>query len=85
MSKINDGRRHSRWVHLLPSLHLSLCLAYSSGAVDAGGLMITIDHPISVLMIALEVRYHLPDLLVWGVIGTLWWYLLSLGAEYLVR
>lgn len=68
-------------VHLLPLIHLCVCLAIAITNADLGWqYMIVIDTPASVLVIALLYRFDHP-LILFGLIGTLWWYLLSRALE----
>jgi hypothetical protein len=69
-------------VHVLPLLHLCSCLVIASAHLEAAwGYMLWIDAPVSVFVLALAYSYDRPFLL-FGTIGTLWWYLLSYAAAF---
>ena len=76
------SRSTSRVVYLIPAiLHLFLCIATGAGAFHSEGswawfVVFLIDFPFSVLLLpALRIA---PPLLVFGVLGTGWWYLITL-------
>lgn len=72
----------SVFVYLLPVLHLCACFTIAAAGIGAGWQYMTmIDAPASVLVIALIYNFNHP-LVLFGVIGTLWWYLLSLAAAF---
>ena len=72
-------------VHLLPFLHLCACLAISLGHVEsAWQYMILIDVPMSVIIVAISYKFDHPWIL-FGFLGTLWWYLLSRAAEMVIN
>ena len=90
-----EFRRHSRWVYFLPLLHLGACmmlpLAYLVPAPVRDyfatvwvGVMV-IDLPVSFVAMALAWGYGFLAVCWIFVVGTLWWYALSLAAERLVR
>jgi hypothetical protein len=67
-------------VHLLPFLHLCACLFIALAGIEAGWQYMTmIDAPASVLVIALIYNFNHP-LILFGIVGTLWWYVLSFAA-----
>lgn len=73
-------------VFLLPSLHLLACLATEvANSVNMGqgwkyiGLA---DYPVSIVVVGIAWRYHWPPFLLFAVIGTLWWSLLSVAAMF---
>jgi hypothetical protein len=77
----SNRRIHFILVHLLPFLHLCACLTIALAHLEsAWQYMILIDFPMSVIMIAISYNFDHP-LLIFGTLGTLWWYLLSRGAE----
>jgi hypothetical protein len=92
LAKVNSLRcRHSRWVYLLPILQFVVCALALSGyvipALQPLGIVFEFlwfaDLPISVVAFIL-VWHHGVLAMIWMVIvGTLWWFLLSLGAEAL--
>lgn len=69
-------------VHLLPFLHLCACLTVALAGFESGWQYMTmIDAPASVLVIALIYNFDHP-LVLFGIVGTLWWYLLSLAVAF---
>jgi hypothetical protein len=91
--RIRGVRKRSRWVYVLPLIHLSACLISYSGLVIRSldhlliifTFILLIDLPVSLPAYALGWGY--PAIaVVWVVItGTLYWYLLSRGIEMLVE
>ncbi len=75
-------------VHLLPFLHLCACLAITLEGIENGWqYLILIDFPISLVGVMMMFRCDGNQIwchpLIWfGILGTLWWYLLSRIAEY---
>ena len=73
-------RRRDAATLVLPALHLSLCVAIQLGVVPNSGewsiwfWMFVIDFPVSIPLIALD---RVPAAISFGVVGTLWWYLLG--------
>ena len=86
------GRR-SRWVYLLPTIHLFACLVSYIGLVIPSlqyvGILFTFillaDLPVSALTYALGWKYGALAVIWIFVAGTLWWYLLSLAGEALLK
>jgi hypothetical protein len=84
---------HNRWIYLLPILHLCACLismvGYLVPKLDYLGIVWTgillVDFPISLVGFALAFKYSALATAWILVVGTLWWYLLSRGAELMVR
>lgn len=83
----------TRWIYFLPALHLFACLISLVGYVIPSlqylGIVWTYimlaDFPISAVALA-AVWKHGAIAAAWIlVVGTLWWYLLSRGAEFVVR
>jgi hypothetical protein len=82
-----------RWVYLLPVLHLCACLTSVVGHVIPGlqylGIVwvfiMLIDLPVSAIAYALAWNHGTVAGIWVVVVGTLWWYLLSRGAEILVN
>jgi hypothetical protein len=69
--------RVSKLVHILPLLHLCTCVIIAAThLVAAWGYMFWVDAPASVFILALAYN-HIPPLILFGTIGTLWWYLIS--------
>lgn len=84
---------HSRWIYFLPILHLCACLTSMVGylmprlqypGIVWTGIMLA-DFPISLMALALAWKYSAPATTWILIVGTLWWYLLSRGAELGVR
>ena len=79
-----------RWVHIVPLVHLLVCLsalsAYILPALQSLGILFTVlvvaDFPISGVYIAMAVGNHGAAAIVWLVVaGTFWWYFLCRTAE----
>jgi hypothetical protein len=69
-------------VNFLPLLHLCACVVMDLGQVSKGWEYLgVIDFPASVLVGAIGYNFDHP-LVLFGVLGTLWWYFLSRVAEY---
>jgi hypothetical protein len=74
-----------RIVHLLPGLHLFACLTIALAHLNsAWGYLALIDIPMSVIIIAISYSFDHP-LILFGTLGTLWWYLLSRAAGIVFR
>ena len=68
---------------LLPCLHLCGCLGIWIARSQVGlDYLFFIDFPVSGLLFGMSYIIDRPILL-YGVFGTLWWFLLSRGAEIL--
>ena|SRR2546425_8069205 len=68
-------------IYLLPSLHLCACLTIALARLESGWqYMMLIDVPMSVIIVAISYNFDHP-LLLFGSLGTLWWYLLSRAAD----
>jgi hypothetical protein len=68
-------------VYLLPLLHLCACIIIVLAQVGRGWEYLgLIDFPASVIIAAMDYNFDHP-LFLFGVFGTLWWYLLSRGAQ----
>lgn len=81
---MNLNTRHAVAL-VLPSLHLGLCVATKMGLLASEGswgwfLVFLVDFPFSIALLPL-VKIADP-LLVFGVLGTAWWYLISRLAIY---
>jgi hypothetical protein len=81
-----------RWwspaVYVLPSIHLLACIVITvSGRLTAWQHLIPIDFPVSIVAMSFVWRYEDPSqvwyhpLLWFGVLGTLWWYVVSRAFE----
>src|SRR5437868_14367236 len=89
-------QNHSRWVYVLPILHLSVCavglLGYVAPAFEPSGIVFTwlllFDFPASIVTLTL-VWKHSGLAMLWTVtVGTAWWYLMSWvieGGVYLLQ
>jgi hypothetical protein len=62
-------------IRLLPLLHLCACLTIAIVNSDWWGIMFVVDLPISVLITPLF--WYIRPMLAFGIVGTVWWYLLS--------
>jgi hypothetical protein len=81
----SDSTRFPLLLYLLPFLHLGACLAIWVGRIESGWQkLIILDFPFSLLLVALLFRDDKP-LLYFGILGTLWWYVLSLVIRRLFR
>jgi hypothetical protein len=68
-------------IYILPILHLCACLIIAVARLESGwGYMMIVDLPASVLIMAEAYNFDHP-LILFGIFGTLWWYLLSRGFE----
>lgn len=77
----STSRKRFLLVHLLPFVHLCACLTITLAPLESGWqYLIIVDAPASVLIVTLIYSFDHP-LIVFGTVGTLWWYLLSRGAE----
>jgi hypothetical protein len=66
-------------------LHLLSCLFFGVAHVDAAwGYMFLVDIPMSVIILAIAYNFDHPMIL-FGILGTLWWYLLSRAADMVIR
>jgi hypothetical protein len=75
------GKRISL-IYLAPFLHLCACLIIAVLRLESGWHYMTIvDVPASTVVIAMLYDFDHP-LILFGVIGTLWWFLLSLAVAY---
>ena len=80
-----NRRLHFILVHVLPFSHLCACLTIALAHLESGwGHMFVIDIPMSVIILAVSYNFDHP-LLLFGTLGTLWWYLVSRAAEMLFR
>jgi len=85
--------RHSRWVYLLPSLHLGACLLTFIGFVIPSlqylailfTFIVLADLPISVPYYALAWKYGGLAVTWIFLAGTIWWYVLSRAADTLLE
>ena len=87
------SKKHPFLIYVLPLLHLIACLISFIGYVIPSlqflgivwvGLML-VDLPISAIGYALAWQHGTFTVIWVAVVGTLWWYLLSLGAERLIN
>jgi hypothetical protein len=70
-------------VYLLPSLHVLACLATVAMGSDWKYVGL-VDYPVSIAAVGLAWHYNWPPVLLFGILGTLWWYLLSRAALFVV-
>jgi hypothetical protein len=72
-------------IYLLPILHFCACLIIAIARLESGWeYMMIVDLPASVLIMAEAYNFDHPFIL-FGIFGTLWWYLLSRGIEIVGR
>jgi hypothetical protein len=72
-------------VFLLPFLHFGACLAIGIGHIDAGWeYLLLIDFPFSIVIAGLMYR-NVHAMVSFGILGTLWWYGISLAMSWLIR
>jgi hypothetical protein len=72
-------------IYVLPATHLCACIIIAFLQLEfAWQYLATADTLMSIPIVALSYNYDHP-LLLFGVLGTLWWYLLSWLADYLIR
>jgi hypothetical protein len=91
LREVRGPRR--RWVYFLPSVHLCACFVSFIGLVIPSlqytGILFTFilvaDLPVSALAYALGWKQSALAVTWIFVAGTLWWYLLSLAGEALVK
>jgi hypothetical protein len=91
LSMVRD--RRSRWVYLLPAVHLCACLVSFIGlaipSLQYLGILFTFillaDLPVSALTYALGWKYNVLAAIWIFVAGTLWWYLVSRAGEVLFK
>jgi hypothetical protein len=70
-------------VYTLPFLHGCGCIATAIADLDSGWKYIgLVDFPVSIAAVGLSMHYDVPPLIFFGLIGTLWWYLLSRTALF---
>ena len=86
---ITIGRIHLRWIYVVPSVHLCICLvvifamlvpSLSYIAIIFESLWV-LDFPISVVAFMLVWQHGILSYLWILIVGTLWWYLLCLGVS----
>ncbi len=87
---MNDrwNKTAARAAFVLPALHLLLCIATRTGLLPSEGswawfLVFLVDFPFSILL--LQLLNVVDPLLVFGILGTLWWYLVSRLLLYCVK
>lgn len=68
----------------MPSLHLCACFVFALAHLgSAWGYMPSVDFPMSLIILFISYSFDHP-LLLFGTLGTLWWYLLSRVVEYVL-
>lgn len=90
---MSNNRRRSRWVYLLPAIHLCVCLIIMLGyAVPSWRYLlvgweyvIVVDFPVSFIAVGLAWSHQVFSLAWFVIAGTLWWYFLSRLAEMLIH
>lgn len=82
-------KHYFRWIYFLPLIHFCVCLAYIiSEAVGRGldwGPLIMADLPFSIIGAGLLWRGSGLGALFFVIIGTVWWYVVSLIIALLFR
>ena len=87
-------RKHNRRVYLLPLVHLAafslICLGdfipHLQNLLRGMEFLIFADMPVSLLAVGLAMGNHEVQALAWiGVVGTLWWYGVSLEIRAIYR
>jgi hypothetical protein len=63
-------------IRLLPIIHLCACIVISIAGLEGWGVMFIVDLPFSILIAPLP-WYNVPLPWAFGVLGTLWWYFVS--------
>lgn len=77
-----ESSRVSRLVHILPLAHLCACVVIAVAHMEAAwGYMFWVDAPASVFILALAYN-HIQPFVLFGIIGTLWWYLVSYVIQF---
>ena len=85
MTGSEASTRNPFLVYLLPFVHFGACLVIWLGNITSGWqTLIVADFPFSLLLVGLLYRNDNP-LIIFGLLGTLWWYVLSLLIRWLVR
>jgi hypothetical protein len=87
------ARRHKRWVYLLPAVHLCACSASRIGFVIprleywgiAWTFIMVADFPVSIVAYMFAFRSGAFATAWILIVGTLWWYLLGRGIEFLIN
>lgn len=88
-----SGRTRSKWIYVLPVLHLCACLVsvvgYFVSSLQYLGIVwtyiILADFPISLVAFASAWKHGACTAAWILIVGTFWWYLLSRGIEALIR
>jgi hypothetical protein len=88
-----SASRRGKWVYFLPALHLCACITTVVGYFApnlnylgiAWSYLMVIDFPISLVALGLAWKYAALAAAWMVVVGTLWWYLLGCGAEFIFR
>ena len=67
-----------KWTYLLPLLHLCACFIIVLGNFESGWEYLTfyVDYPISIFIMSALYTFDHP-LVLFGTVGTIWWYVLS--------
>lgn len=82
---LNPKNKFPLSVYLLPLLHLCACVLITVANIDGWGAMFVVDLPVSLLIAPLP-WYSIHPLVAFGILGTLWWYVLStLFYRYAIR
>ena len=75
-----------RGVYLLPFLHVCACVVTVLANPESGWKYLgLVDFPVSIAEVGLSMRFDVPPFLFFVIIGTIWWYLVSLVILALLR
>jgi hypothetical protein len=85
--------KHFHWAYLPPLLHLVACMIILLGYIVPSWqyllvgwkYIVLLDFPASFIGAGLAWSHQVLALIWFVVVGTLWWYLLSLGMRWIVK
>jgi hypothetical protein len=91
--RVQTIEKPSRWVYLVPIIHLSACaisfIGYLIPSLQFFGIVwvfiVLVDLPVSAIFYALAWKYSLIAGLWVVVVGTLWWYFLGRAIERWIK
>jgi hypothetical protein len=83
-ANVQEVASRLRWTHVLPLLHILVCLVIAGARIESGWeFLMVADLPASALFLSIIYNFDHP-LILFGIFGTLWWYLLSRVVEIVV-
>lgn len=88
---MQSTEKPSRWIYLLPTIHLIACaISFLGYLIPQAGFLgivciVLVDLPVSAIFYALAWKYEVIAVLWVLVVGTLWWYLLARAIDRLIR